>query len=127
MADEPENVETSAAPKQVDDDEQLLRFFFDRDFQGGTIVSGVFRSDELSFYRERYASVANVQASDPKFLGAGAAAVSAALVRETKMEVEGDEPPFAHAKATTAEGKCNSQGQARRLRNAAMIRCLPER
>ncbi len=107
----------------VADDEWLTRLFERDDWQEGKISSAAFKSELVSVFRDRYLRVNSVIEEHSK--DCGAAQITAGFVRADPrhdLEVIKDEPPYAHAHIQTSSGKRNTTGQARRLRDQAMMK-----
>lgn len=114
----------------VADDELLTRLFSGRDWQDGKISSAVFKSDEISVFRAAYLDLeSTIERHGPSD---GAAQITAAFARADSaknVDVVKDEDgqPYAHAhivltvKLPDGSRKCNSTGQAKRLRAEAML------
>ena len=89
-------------------------------YDQGKLQSSVFRSLEISVFRESYRGWQSVLAEYGT--GNGMAQLSAGDIRGIDgVEVKKDEPPPAHATIHRPDGKKLSRGQARRLRNASVI------
>ena len=124
MADEGGQT-ANPTPDDVANDETLNRWFESRYYDQGKLQSSVFRSMEISVFRESYRDWASVLAEFGD--SNGMAQLSAGSARGIDgVEVRKDEPPPAHATIYRPDGKKLSRGQARRLRNASVIIKEPE-
>jgi hypothetical protein len=109
-------------PDHIDDQEQLNRWFESRYFDNGEIQSSVFRSFEISVFREAYRSWVAVLAEYGKKNGmAQLVAIDVREIDGLELVKDEDDAPYGHALIRRQNRKRISKGQARKLRDAATL------